>query len=136
MASTGKALDMKGKLKADGTVGVAISKGIGFNPTVLAAKNRANLPIQQDIALQKVVESNIVELWAQGAARGDSAMMNRAKAKMEDWNRKNPDMPVMISTSQIMGKARQILTPTDDRLLKNAPREMRGRVAAGLDQAR
>ena len=104
-------------------------------PTFIGGRNNAGgLPLT--VALQKVVESNIVELWAQGAAKGDQAMMERARIRMEEWNQKNPDMPVMISTNQIMGKARQIMTPADARLLKNAPREMRGRVAAGLGMDR
>lgn len=133
MAATGKAKDMKGKVKADVTTTDAAAKAIGFNPTVVANKNRANMPIQQDLALQRQVESNIVELWAQGIAQNDKAMMDRAAVKMDDWNRKNPDTPVRITADQIRAKAKTIMTPADTRLLKAAPKEMRARVSAGLD---
>ncbi|MES2319952.1 MAG: PLxRFG domain-containing protein [Pseudomonadota bacterium] len=134
MAASGKAVDMKGKVKTDATAVDAFSKSIGFSPTKVANINRANMPIQQDLALQKLTETNIVELWAQGAAKGDQDMMDKARLKMEDWNAKNPDTPVMISAHQIMAKARQDMTPADQRLMRSAPKEMRGHVAAGLDQ--
>lgn len=124
---------MKGRMKTDVNTTEAASTAIGFSPTKLANTNRANMPIQQDLALQRLTESNIVDLWAKGAATGDQEMLDRAKIKMENWNTKNPETPVRISRDQIMAKARMILTPTDARLLKGAPKEMRGRAAAGLD---
>ncbi len=52
---------------------------------------------------------------------------------MEDWSLKNPETLVVVSRDQIMGKVLQILASVDARLMKDAPKETRGRVAAGLD---
>lgn len=132
MVATGKAKDAKGKVKADVDGVDAAMKMIGFNPTAVAAQSRANAPIYQDLALQRLTEKSIVEQWAQGAAQGDQAMMDKAAARLESWNSKNPETPIVISVQQIRAQARQILTPTNDRLLKGAPREMRGHVAEEL----
>lgn len=132
MAVTGKAKDMKGRVKTDVTVGEAVAKGIGLNPTVVAEKNRANMPINQDLALQKLVESSIVDQWAQGAATGNKADIDAAMARMKNWNEKNPETPVSISAQQLRAKVKTLMTPTDTRLLKGAPKEMRARVVEGL----
>lgn len=132
MAATGKAKDMKGRIKTDVTPGEGFAKAIGLNPTVVAEKNRANMPINQDLALQRLVEASVVDQWARGVATGDNTDIEAAKARMENWNRKNPDTPVSISAQQIRAKAKTMLTPTDTRLLKGAPKEMRGRVLEGL----
>jgi hypothetical protein len=52
---------------------------------------------------------------------------------LTDWNRQNPETPIVITPDQIRDLARKMATEKDARLLKSAPREMRGRV--GLDLA-
>lgn len=133
MLTTGKAKDYKGRTKADVSKVEAIGKMAGFNPTVVSNTTRASMPIQQDLALQRIVEAKIVDLWASGAARNDKEMMDRAYDQLTDWNKKNPDTPIVVNAQQIKAKAREMLTPANGRLMKAAPREMRGRVAAGLD---
>jgi len=117
----------------DVTLADAAIKGSGFNPTVVARETRKTMPIAQDIALQKRTESSIVDQWARGVADRDDAMVAKAKQRLADWNRDNPDTPVVIKGTQIRDRVRQMNTDKDSRLLKQAPREMRGRIAPGLD---
>lgn len=133
MMATGKAKDMRGREKIDVTPAEGVIKAVGFNPTKVSNVNRTNMPIQQDLALQKMIESNIVDKWAQGIAQKDKAMQDEAKEMMSEWNRKNPKTPVAITANQIRSKVKTLNTPADTRLFKSAPREMRGRVSAGLD---
>lgn len=132
MAATGKAKDMKGRVKTDVTPGEAFAKALGLNPTVVAEKNRANMPINQDLALQRLVETSIVDQWAQGVATKNPQDVQQAMQRMKNWNEKNPETPVSISAQQLRAKVKTLLTPTDTRLLKGAPKEMRGRVVEGL----
>lgn len=133
MASKGYATDVKGRKVVDVTLADAVVKGTGFNPTVVATETRKTMPVQQDIALQKRTESSIVDQWARGVADKDDALVAKAKERMTDWNRDNPDTPVAIRATQIRDRVRQMKMDKDARLLKQAPREMRGRVAPGLD---
>lgn len=131
----GHATDAKGRKVVDVGLGDAVVKGVGFNPTKVAQEHRKTMPIQQDIALQKRTESAIVDQWARGVADGDDAMVNDAMKRRDNWNESNPKTPIAIRITQIRDRARQMATGKDARLLKQAPKEMRGSVALGLDLA-
>ena len=42
--------------------------------------------------------------------------------KMKEWNTKNPETPVAISAAQLRSRVRDIHTPPERRLMKNAQR--------------
>lgn len=134
MATKGYATDTKGRkvVETDGLD--AALKSIGAQPTVVAQETRKTTPVYQDIALQKRIESSIVAQWAQAVAEGDNAAAAKQQQRLTEWNRVNPDTPIKITNDQIRNKARQLATEKDARLLKQAPREMRGRL--GLDLAK
>jgi len=134
MAKKGYATDAKGRKVVDVGLGDAAIKAVGFQPTVVAQETRKTMPIQQDIALQKKTETSIVNQWVRGLADNDMEMAKEAQQRLTDWNRRNPDTPIQITPDQIRNLARQMVTEKDTRLLKQAPREMRGRV--GLDLAK
>jgi hypothetical protein len=131
--SKGYATDSRGRMltEVDG-LDVAL-KGIGFQPTAVAERQRAAGPLYQDIALQKRVESSIIDAWASGIVAGDDKAIDKAAKKLDDWNRKNPDTPVVITQQQLMDRVKTMSLGRDQALLKTAPRELRGRVAEGLD---
>lgn len=133
MTKKGYATDAKGRKVVDVGLGDAVAKGVGFNPTKVAQEHRKTMPIQQDIALQKRTESAIVDQWARGVADGDDAMVNDAMKRRDSWNESNPKTPIAIRSTQIRDRVRQMATEKDARLLKQAPKEMRGSV--GLDLA-
>lgn len=133
MAVKGYATDTKGR-KVIETDGVdAAFKSIGFNPTTVAEQTRKTTPVFQDVALQKKTEASIVDQWAQARVGNDEQGMAKAMKRLEDWNEDNPGTPIKITNDQLRNKARLLGTDKDTRLLKQAPREMRGRV--GLDLA-
>jgi len=133
MTKKGYATDAKGRkvVDVDGT-DIAV-KSIGFNPTKVAQETRKTMPVQQDIGLQKRTESSIVDQWVRGIVDSDPALVTEAQQRLETWNKRNPDTPIVIKPNQIRDKARQMGIDKDGRLLKQAPREMRGRL--GLDLA-
>jgi hypothetical protein len=134
MTKKGYSTDSKGRKVVDVTLSDAAIKGIGFQPTMVAQETRKTMPVQQDIALQKKTETSIVNQWVRGLADNDMEMAKEAQQRLNDWNRRNPGTPIQITPDQIRNLARQMATEKDARLLKSAPREMRGRV--GLDLAK
>lgn len=134
MARKGYGTDTKGRKVTEVTKGEAALKGIGFNPTTMAQESRKTAPVYQDIALQKRTEASIVDQWAQALADKDQAGVEKQIKRWQDWNRDNPDTQIKISADQIRSKVRQLNTDKDTRILKQAPREMRG--AIGLDMAK
>lgn len=133
MVRKGYATDAVGRKVVDVGLADAAIKAVGFQPTVIANEHRKGMPIQQDIALQQMTEASIVTKWAKGIVEGDEQMVKEAQAKMDKWNQDNPDSAIAISPSQIKARARLMATAKEDRLMKAAPKEMRGRV--GLDLA-
>jgi len=131
MAKKGYSTDTKGRKVIDVGLGDAAVKAVGFQPTVVAQETRKTMPVQQDIALQKHTESSIVNQWVRALADNDTDMAKDAQKRLDDWNRKNPRTAIQITPDQIRNLARQMATDKDTRLIKSAPREMRGRV--GLD---
>lgn len=133
MADKGYATDAKGRKTTDVTQGEAAIKAVGFTPTTVAQLTRATMPIQQDVALQRRAETSILDEWVRGISDNDQAMIDKAMKRMDAWNKDNPDSPIVITASQIKARRRAMSLDKETRLLKAAPREMRGRVAEGLD---
>lgn len=132
MAKDGYAVDRAGRKVVDTTLGDAAIKSVGFNPTVVADVTRKTMPIQQDIALQRNVEASIVDQWVRGIVQDDNAMIEAAQKKRDDWNAKNPRTPIVIGPQQIRSKIKARNQEKEDRIIRSAPREMRGRIASEL----
>lgn len=133
MASKGYATDYKGRKTVETDALDVASKAVGFNPTKIAQQNRKSMPMAQDMALQKRVETSIVDQWARSASDNDQEGVAEARKRMEDWNARNPDTQIAIQPRQIRDRVRALKTDKDARQLRQAPREMRGRVREGLD---
>lgn len=132
MASSGYATDSQGRRVVDVGAKEALAKAIGFNPTVVANQHRKTMPLQQDAALQRKMESSIAHQWAAGIVAGDQAMIEDAIARRNDWNKKNPRTRVSITQDQIRSRVKQMRADKVSRVAKSMPKE----VAAGLDSLR
>jgi hypothetical protein len=128
----GYAEDVKGRKVVDANPLDGFFKGIGFNPTVVAQQHRKTMPIQQDIALHKHTEAGIADKWARGIADNDREMVKEAMEERNVWNKRNPETPIVITSSQLRSRLRQLATEKGGRVLKQTPKEMRGRVAQEL----
>ena len=135
MASKGYSTDMMGRKVTDTTLLDAGLKSIGFNPTRVANVHRKSMPVQQDIGLQKKREAAIVDAWARAIIDGDDAKVNEAIAKLETWNTRNPNTPIVIKGAQIRGRVQTLLMEKEGRVLRTTPKEMRGLVADTLEDA-
>ena len=133
MGRKGYATDARGRVLADTDGLDAVVKMIGFQPTAVAQRQRAASPMYQDIALQKRTESAIIDEWATAVMMEDDKGINAAVKSLDDWNNKNPDTPIYVAPEQVMDRVKSMRAGRDAALLKSAPKEMRGRVADGLD---
>lgn len=135
MASKGYSTDVMGRKVTDTTLLDAGLKSIGFNPTRVANVHRKSMPVQQDIGLQKKREAAIVDAWARAIVDGDDAKVNEAIAKLETWNTRNPNTPIVIKGTQIRSRVQTLLMEKEGRVLRTTPKEMRGLVADTLEDA-
>ncbi|QOJ19473.1 MAG: PLxRFG domain-containing protein [Gammaproteobacteria bacterium] len=132
MARKGYSSDFKGRKVTDVGLSDAAIKASGFNPTKIANVHRKTMPLQQDISLQKITETSIANQWARGIMENDKAMIDEAKKRQDDWNKKNPRIPIAINGNQIRDRVRSLNTDKNTRLLKDSPKEMRGRIGLEL----
>lgn len=133
MLDKGYAVDAAGNRKVDTTPADAYIKMLGFNPTVVAEKNRAQMPVRQDINLQTETESSIVKQIARAAVTDDKDLQAKAMRRLDDWNKSHPDSPIKITNKQVREAVKTMAMDSDDRIIKRAPKEMRGRVSDQLD---
>lgn len=133
MASTGQYHDYRGKNVTSVDMVDAVMKSIGFQPRSVAETRRPERFLTQDITMAKTVESDIVELWADGVNENDSDKISEARSMLSDWNTKNPETPIRIKPKQVQTRVRAMKLTSRQRLMKTAPRELRRHVAEELN---
>ena len=132
MWETGQYRDSRGRNVAPVSKSDAAIKAIGFQPTSVAEPSRKARLVQQDIGLAKKTEAEIVGAWAQARIDGDKSGEQRARDRLADWNRKNPEARIRVDSEQIIARIKQMKIEREGRILKSAPKEMRGYAAEAL----
>ena len=132
MLQTGVYRDYRGRKVVDVDAGDAFVKAIGFQPTAVSHVKRAERLVQQDVALFRNVKQDIAERWARGLFEGDKQKVAQARDKLADWNEKNPSMPMQVKNSQVLRRVTEMKKTSGERLVKAAPKEVRGNVGATL----
>lgn len=132
MATKGRATDARGRKVVDTDATDVAVKAMGFTPTKVAQETRKTMPVQQDIALQKRTKESILSAWQEAIADGDKEAIKAARQTLDDWNRRNPETPIVVKPAQLKTGVRQLNTDKDRRVLKQAPKEMRGRIGLEL----
>lgn len=132
MVRKGYSSDFKGRKVTDVGLSDAAIKATGFNPTKIAQVHRKTMPLQQDISLQKITETSIANQWVRGVIENDDKMVDEAKKRQDEWNKRNPRIPIAINSDQIRDRIRSLATDKNTRILKDTPKEMRGRIGLEL----
>ena len=91
--------------------------------------------IQQDISLYRNSKTDIVERWARGMFEGDSDKVAKAREQVADWNAKNPDRQMQIKLSQLQRRVNEMRKLSSERIIKAAPKDIRGNVSTVLQNA-
>jgi hypothetical protein len=125
MAQLGVYQDSRGRRVIDVDGYDAAIKAIGFQPSSVAQESRRAWEVRQSIAMNRVVEGEIAELWARGIFERDPAKVQDARAKLIEWNAKNPESRIRIVPQQIHRRVVEMMKTREQRLTKSAPREIR-----------
>jgi hypothetical protein len=132
MNRTGEYRDKLGRKVADVDGADAVAKGFGFQPREIARESRDSRMAQSVVAQTRAAESEIVRLWAQGIVDGEPDKVTQAREQLAAWNERNPDARIAINRVQIARMARDMRATREDRVIRAAPKELRGRVAEEL----
>lgn len=135
MANMGYYRDYKGRKVIDTTLTEAILKGAGFQPSNVSRIQQATREQQGLIALNKIRETEIADLWAAGRIERDQSKIDRAKQELADWNKENPESPIKIDAGQINKRVQQANMEKAKRLTATAPKEIRASVKRELERA-
>jgi hypothetical protein len=110
----------------------ALAKGIGFQPYDVAAYRQTEGDLRQDLGGVTAAKTRILDQWARAQAAGDTDGIKAARAALADWNKKNPDTPITINGGQLSARVRTLKTEAPERLIKAAPKQLRGMVRQSL----
>ena len=132
MWETGEARDTKGRKVMDADSVDAAMRFLGFNPSSIARESEKLGMIQRSEQLAKNVEGEIAGAWARAMADGDAEGVADARQRLADWNEKNPDDPIRITSSQILRRVKDIRRERSSRFITSIAPERRARVAAEL----
>jgi len=132
MLQFGMYRDEKGRKVLDTDAYDAFIKGVGFQPRDVADASRTIRRVNQDVALVKVVESEIAEKMAQGYFEKDQQKILDARAQLMNWNQTNPGTRIRITPAQVQRRVREMNMTREQRIVKTAPKEIRADVKAQL----
>ena len=132
MAYTGQYPDARNRQGVKVTGGEAALKMFGLQPSSVANKAAQLRDIYEDIAIQRQIEGDIVESWANAIVDKNPKGIDRAIARVREWNSENPQLKIAINNAQLRERVREMLIPQNTRVIRNAPRELRGSIAQEL----
>ena len=132
MWATDEYKDMKGRKVIDVDKVDSMFKMIGLQPSSVARQTRLAGEVYQDIALARAVETAIADKIAQSINEDKPELREEAFAELQRWNERNVDMPIRINRAQILRRVQEMRSTRESRVIKSAPREMRGAVAQQL----
>ena len=53
-------------------------------------------------------------------------------ARVREWNSENPQLKIAINNAQLRARVIEMRIPQNTRIIRNAPRELRGSIAQDL----
>lgn len=125
MGTTGEYRDTKGNKVVDAGIGDAAIKAIGFQPRGVAKVQEANYTQQGFKAFYNSTAQEIRAEWARGIYEKDSAKVEAARKRLQEWNEKNPDMTMVIRMTDIMRRVRNMRKSKSEKIADSAPKSMR-----------
>lgn len=135
MLETGMYRDAKGRKVIDTDTTEAIAKMAGFQPATVARVQEATATVQRAISLNKTVEAEIADQWAQGLYEKDADKVAEARERLAQWNEDNPATPIRITFQQVRRRLQTMNQDKATRMEKTAPKEIRNAVRRELAEA-
>jgi hypothetical protein len=125
MYNTGIYTDTRGRKVMQASPVDAAFKAIGLQPAGVATESRA-VRMQYDLqAPFTEAKREITEQIALGMFENDQTKIQRARAKLNDWNEKNPEAKIMLNSQSIRRRVAEMRKDRKERFLKSTPKELR-----------
>jgi hypothetical protein len=128
MAATGEGHDKRGRVTAPVTMSESLAKFIGLNPSRIAQESRVKSEQMQDLNILRVRKAEIMNLWVNGILTKDRDEIVEARKKLQDWNRKNPELRIRINPASINQKVKAARVTSKQRFIKSIPKEQKERM--------
>ncbi|WP_280192153.1 PLxRFG domain-containing protein [Delftia sp. PS-11] len=128
MATSGMYKDAKGYKVIDTTLGEAVAKFAGFQPRSVAQVQEANSFMQRSKSFYTLTSSEIKAQWADALFRKDDDALARVRERLQDWNRDNPDQPIVVRMPDVWKKVREMGKDRTDRIADTAPKALRAQM--------
>ncbi|MDR3018634.1 MAG: phosphoribosyltransferase [Delftia acidovorans] len=125
MAATGMYRDQKGYKVIDTTLAEAAAKAIGFQPKSVAEVQEANSFMQRSKSFYTQTSSDIKAQWAQAVFEKDEAGLQRVRDRLADWNKNNPEQPIVVKIPDVMKRVREMNKDRTDRIADTSPKALR-----------
>ncbi len=125
MAATGMYRDTKGYKVIDTTLAEAAAKAIGFQPKSVAEVQEANSFMQRSKSFYIQTSSDIKAQWADALFRKDEAAVQRVRERLADWNRDNPEQPIVVKMPDVWKRVREMGKDRSERIADTAPKALR-----------
>lgn len=135
MAATGMYRDSKGYKVIDTTLAEAAAKAIGFQPKSVAEVQEANSFMQRSKSFYTQTSSDIKAQWADALFRKDEAAVQRVRERLADWNRDNPEQPIVVKMPDVWKRVREMGKDRSDRIADTAPKALRAQMRETLGHA-
>lgn len=125
MATSGIYKDTKGYKVIDTTLDEAIAKAIGFQPRSVAEVQESNSFMQRSKSFYVQTSSDIKAQWAQALFEKDEAALGRVRERLADWNRDNPEQPIVVKMPDVWKRVREMGKDRTQRIADTAPKALR-----------
>lgn len=125
MALHGMYRDQKGYKVLDTTIAEAASKAIGFQPKSVSEVQEANSFMQRSKSFYIQTSSEIKAQWAQALFDKDDTALERVRDRLADWNRNNPEQPIVVKIPDVMKRVREMNKDRTNRIADTAPKALR-----------
>lgn len=125
MATSGIYKDTKGYKVIDTTLDEAIAKAIGFQPRSVAEVQESNSFMQRSKSFYVQTSSDIKAQWAQALFEKDEAALGRVRERLADWNRDNPEQPIVVKMPDVWKRVREMGKDRSQRIADTAPKALR-----------
>lgn len=129
MATSDIYKDTKGYKVIDTTLDEALAKAIGFQPRSVAQVQEANSFMQRSKSFYTQTSSDIKAQWAKALFEKDEAAVERVRERLADWNRNNPEQPIVVRMPDVWKKVREMGKDRTQRIAETAPRALRQQMA-------
>jgi hypothetical protein len=135
MYQTGMYRDQRGRKVVDADGYDALIKGIGFQPSAVAAVQDATGTQQQMIAQNRMMKSELADAMAQAMFEKDATAQAAVRERVQMWNQRNPSSPLSLDMGGVRKRLAAMRSSKAERVEKAAPAGIRSEVRRALAES-